>query len=83
MRPGVCYVGLAYKRRDPTSDDRFAVCAAQMFLSSGEGVVFRGALGPWYRADSKQYHLDEQAARNLVAMVIKEYRDQHGNAAAR
>jgi hypothetical protein len=42
VRPGVCYVGLAYKRRDPTGDDRFAVCAAQMFLSSGEGVVFRG-----------------------------------------
>jgi hypothetical protein len=35
VRPGVCYVGLAYKRRDPTGDDRFAVCAAQMFLSSG------------------------------------------------
>jgi hypothetical protein len=77
VRRGVCYVGLAYKRRDPTGDDRFAVCAAQMFLSSGEGVVFRGALGPWYRADSKQYHLDEDAARNLVAMVLKEYRDQH------
>lgn len=77
VRPGVCYVGLAYKRRDPTGDDRFAVCAAQMFLSSGEGVVFRGAMGPWYRADANQYHLDEDAARNLVAMVVKEYRDQH------
>jgi hypothetical protein len=32
VRPGVCYVGLAYKRRDPTGEDRFAVCAAQMFL---------------------------------------------------
>lgn len=79
VRPGVCYVGLAYKRRDPTGDDRFAVCAAQMFLSSGEGVVFRGALGPWYRADSRQYHLDEEAACNLVQMVVKEYRDQHNN----
>ena len=79
VRPGVCYVGLAYKRRDSTSDDRFAVCAAQMFLSSGEGVVFRGALGPWYRADSKQFHLDKPAARNLVAMVVNEYRSQHEN----
>jgi hypothetical protein len=81
VRPGVCYVGLAYKRRDPDSEDRFAVCAAQMFLASGEGVVFRGALGPWYRGDSKQYHLDETAARSLVAMVVKEYRDQHGGSA--
>jgi len=81
VRPGVCYVGLAYKRRNPESDDRFSVCAAQMFLSSGEGVVFRGALGPWYRADSKQFHLDEAAAQSLVAMVVKEYRDQHDNQA--
>lgn len=79
VRPGVCYVGLAYKRRDATIDDRFAVCAAQMFLSSGEGVVFRGALGPWYRTDSKQFHLDQNAARDLVAMVVNEYRAQHKN----
>ena len=78
VRPGVCSVGLAYKRRDSDSTDRFAVCAAQMFLASGEGVVFRGALGPWYRADTEQYHLDEPAARDLVAMVIAEYREQHG-----
>ena len=50
-----------------------------MFLSSGEGVVFRGALGPWYRTDSKQFHLDRAAARNLVTMVVTEYRAQHNN----
>ncbi len=79
VRQGVCYVGLAYKRRDSTADDRFAVCAAQMFLSSGEGVVFRGALGPWYRTDSKQFHLDRAAACKLVTMVVNEYRAQHKN----
>jgi hypothetical protein len=81
VRPGVCYVGLAYKRRETVGDERFAVCAAQMFLTSGEGVVFRGALGPWYRADTKQFHLDTESAGNLVKMVISEYRAQHdGNA---
>jgi hypothetical protein len=79
VRPGVCYVGLAYKRREAAPDNRFACCAAQMFLSSGEGVVFRGALGPWYRADSKQFHLDETAARSLVEMVVREYSYQHDN----
>jgi hypothetical protein len=78
VRPGVCYVGLAYKRRDPTGDDGFACCAAQMFLASGEGVVFRGALGPWYRADSKQFHLDAPAAKGLAEVVIREYRENHG-----
>ena len=79
VRPGVCYVGLAYKRRDASLDDRFACCAAQMFLSSGEGVVFRGALGPWYHAESKQFHLDETAASSLVDMVVREYSEQHDN----
>jgi hypothetical protein len=48
-----------------------------MFLSSGEGVVFRGALGPWYQADTKQFHLDAVAAKALVEVVIREYRDNH------
>ena len=48
VRPGVCYVGLVYKQTNPLSDSRHACCAAQMFLSDGDGVVFRGALGPWY-----------------------------------
>jgi hypothetical protein len=77
VRPGVCYVGLAYKRQDNSTDERYACCAAQMFLSSGEGVVFRGALGPWFQSEVKQFHLNEDAARNLVAMVVKEYRDTH------
>lgn len=83
VRPGVCYVGLAYKRLDPTGDDGFACCAAQMFLSSGEGVVFRGALGPWFRADSKQFHLDAPAAKALLEVVIREYRDKHDGKAPR
>ena len=78
VRPGVCYVGLAYKQRDTAEEDGYACCAAQMFLSSGEGVVFRGALGPWYRAESRQFHLDAAAAKALVAVVIREYREGHG-----
>ena len=51
--------------------------AAQMFLSSGEGVVFRGALGPWFHSDTKQFHLDHNAAEKLVQMVVKEYKVMH------
>ncbi len=42
--PAYANVRLAYKKRNATTNDGFACCAAQMFLSSGEGVVFRGAL---------------------------------------
>lgn len=79
MRPGVCYVGLVYKKQSDSGDNpRFSVCAAQMFLSDGEGVVFRGALGPWFHPDTKQFHLDAQAAARLVGTVVKEYKDRHG-----
>jgi hypothetical protein len=77
VRPGVCYVGLVYKRTELTADVRHACCAAQMFLSNGEGVVFRGAPGAWFHPDTKQYHLDEAAAKELVELVIAEYKRQH------
>lgn len=78
VRPGVCYVGLVYKQQPQGEDQRYACCAAQMFLSDGEGVVFRGALGPWYNPETKRYHLDAEAARRLVTTVIAEYRGKHG-----
>ena len=77
VRPGVCYVGLVYKQTDPLSDSQNACCAAQMFLSTGEGVVFRGALGPWYSSETKQYHLDQPNARSLIEMVDEEYKRLH------
>ena len=77
VRRGVCYVGLVYKRTDLVTDRRHACCAAQMFLTNGEGVVFRGALGPWFQTDTKQFHLSRDAARDLMQMVIQEYRRLH------
>jgi hypothetical protein len=78
MRPGVCYVGLVYKRQEIGDISRHSVCAAQMFLSDGEGVVFRGALGPWFHPDTKQFHLDREAATRLVVTVLSEYKRLHG-----
>ena len=80
VRSGVCYVGLIYKRDPRESDMRHACCAAQMFLSDGEGVVFRGALGPWYHPESKQFHLDRPTAYRLVTTVLNEYRLGHPRA---
>ena len=78
MRPGVCYVGLVYKRQNQGGVSRHSVCAAQMFLSDGEGVVFRGALGPWFHPDTKQFHLDQESAARLVSTVLNEYKNRHG-----
>ncbi|MFN0007197.1 MAG: hypothetical protein ACKVXR_04750 [Planctomycetota bacterium] len=74
-RDGVCYVGLAYRRSD---DGRTACCAAQMFLDSGDGIVFLGGFGPWYSEERKEYHLTPRAAEELLRGTIATYREQDG-----
>jgi len=77
VRPGICYVGLVFKQ-DPSPAARGEACsAAQMFLNSGDGVVFRGALGPWYSEKSREFHLSRVAAADLVDQVVKQYKSSH------
>jgi len=78
VRPKVCYVGLVFKQDLSPAGNGEACCAAQMFLNSGNGVVFRGALGPWYSREKKEFHLSHNAARALVAEVLKAYEKDHG-----
>jgi len=49
-----------------------------MFLNSGNGVVFRGALGPWYSRQKREFHLRRDAAKDLIAEVLKSYGKEHG-----
>ena len=77
IRDGVCYVGLVFKRDDRHSDPRYACCAAQMFLDSGDGLVFRGAVGPWYSDQTHEFHLTRTAANQLGATVIEVYKEKH------
>ena len=78
VREGVCYVGLAYKVDLKSRESRNACCAAQMFLDSGDGIVFKGAVGPWYNAKKGEFHLKRQPARELLTLAIETYRRQHG-----
>ena len=56
IRQGVCYVGLVFKKLQENSKKKgYACSAAQMFLDSGDGVVFRGNIGPWMSRDEKTY----------------------------
>lgn len=74
-RDGVCYVGLAYKL---TEDGREACCAAQMFLDSGDGVVFVGEFGPWYSKERGEFHLPPEKAEALLRGTIETYKQQDG-----
>jgi hypothetical protein len=78
-REGVCYVGMAFRRTDPSDiQSGTACCAAQMFLDTGDGVVFRGEFGPWYSPQTKEYHLSETSAHDLLKGVLQAYTDQGG-----
>lgn len=79
IRPGVCYVGIVFKKDTSDPDSRNACCGAQLFLRSGEGLVFRGAVGPWYSAQLKQCHLPRDKAIELMRLVIEEYERVHGS----
>lgn len=77
-RDGVCYIGLAYKKRDADPSSRTAACAAQVFLDSGDGVVFLGEFGPWYSPERRQCHLPTEAASRLLQGVLETYRTLDG-----
>lgn len=77
-REGVCYIGIVFKRDESANDARIACCAAQMFLDSGDGVVFKGAIGAWYNEEYKDYHLSEKASAEIIELCIKTYTDNHG-----
>lgn len=77
-REGVCYIGLAYRRKDATSTNRVACCAAQLFLDSGDGIVFMGEYGPWYSPERNAFHLEQHAATRLLQGVLKTYEALEG-----
>lgn len=77
-REGVCYIGLAYRRSGSESDIRSAACAAQMFLDSGDGIVFMGKYGPWFSPRDANFHLTKEAAKDLLAGTLQTYRDLDG-----
>jgi hypothetical protein len=74
IRDGVCYIGLVFKQDARYRDPRYACCAAQMFLDSGDGLVFRGAVGPWYTPSTKEFHLSRAAAKELVQLAVSSYK---------
>lgn len=76
IREKVCYVGLVFKQL-LNGADGVACCGAQMFLDSGDGLVFKGAVGNW-RTPEREYHLSAQGAAALLSLVVEAYKDREG-----
>lgn len=73
IRKGVCYIGLTFKQDEVNINTRYACCAAQMFLDSGDGIVFRGRVGPYYNPNTKEYHLTRESAKELVSKALNSF----------
>lgn len=78
VRDGVCYLGLVYKKVESDSKNKNACCAAQMFLDSGDGMVFRGNVGPWWNPKSGEFHLSEQDAFEIISQSLESYHSKFG-----
>ncbi len=76
IRDGVCYIGLVFKKDERKQNPRAACCGAQMFLDSGDGLVFKGDIGPWYREGEGTFHLKRGAAKELIGKALKTYEEK-------
>ena len=70
VRDNVCYLGLVYKKTEEKDKSRNACCAAQMFLDSGDGMVFRGNVGPWWNPQTKEFHLSRDDAYSMISQSM-------------
>jgi len=77
IRDGVCYVGLVFKRSNNPKDPNEACCGAQMFLHTGEGIVFKGAVGAWGSTRPGEYHLSKEKAADIVSRCVETYVNWH------
>jgi hypothetical protein len=75
-REGVCYLGIAFRMVEERKST--ACCAAQMFLDSGDGIVFLGDYGPWYSPEKKQFRLNKESAFKLLDGTLKTYSELDG-----
>ncbi len=49
-----------------------------MFLDSGDGMVFRGNLGPWYNPETKEFHLKRKDAYELLTQSLEAFKEKSG-----
>lgn len=76
VRDGVCYIGLVFKEDASASDGRSACCAAQMFIDSGDGFVFRSAHAGLRAQRKGSFHLSREGASHVLRTALDAYREQ-------
>lgn len=78
VREDVCYLGLVYKKLENDQNNRSACCAAQMFIDSGDGMVFRGNIGDYFNPITKEFHITKEDAMNLINHSLEAFKEKLG-----
>jgi hypothetical protein len=71
-----CIWNLVYKQIENSLSKKNACCAAQMFLDSGDGMVFRGNIGPWFNPKTKEFHISKKDAFELLSLSLEAFREK-------
>ena len=74
---GTCYVGVSFFQDLRSPDRRLQTSMAQVFTHSGDGFVLRGS-EVMVDEGSKEAHLSETQAKELLSGVLRKYRDKAG-----
>ena len=74
---GSCYVGISFFRDLRHPDQRLQTSMAQVFTHSGDGFVLRGS-EVYVDEGTREAHLSEKQARDLLADVLAKYREKAG-----
>lgn len=74
---GTCYVGISFFRDLRHPDQRLQTSMAQVFTHSGDGFVLRGS-EVTVDEGSKEAHLSEKQAAELLSDVLSKYRKKAG-----
>ncbi|MBV6418842.1 MAG: hypothetical protein DAHOPDDO_00052 [Ignavibacteriaceae bacterium] len=77
IRPKVCYLGLVFKKLETIEESGQVCSAAQMFLDSGDGSVFKGTVGK-FKSENNEYHLTKPAASSLLELALNYYEKDYG-----
>ena len=81
LRPGTCYIGIAFYYDLTTHEKNMFSSLAQIFSDTGEGVIVKGDVFHWETKKRGAPHLTNDAAQLLLTKAINLYKKHHNEQA--
>lgn len=82
LRQDTCYVGISFYKDKLSFNENIETSMAQIFTHDGQGLVLRGT-EVYVDEKTKEAHLSEKQAHDLLSDCIKKYSEKAGRAPAR